>query len=312
MVEPVKEAVVFEQFRTVVPASPRLIEAAWTAVESGRTLQVVTAGHSEITYPLEKLLGEIRGEWVVRDDRGRHRDGLSGIPLTWDGGRYARDPGVPASPLGPAPDSGELEVRIAALHPDGEPLRLGKIVEAVATVLTGAGPAGWGVAEPATEPWSADDLAAFCRDRAPESSGLVFVGPGVTGRLGVSTVDGGVLEEIELSGPPAGTVRQEVIEALAGALAGLVRSMVVAAHPGRRDGLRTSTPTLPAVPYGVLIGHEILGKKKSLPDAEVRMLGSEGREAAWFRLDSGRRSPFEELDDVLRHFVGAAGQDTSP
>ncbi|WP_409490069.1 DUF6177 family protein [Amycolatopsis sp. cmx-11-12] len=303
MVEPVKEALVFEQFRTVVPASPRLIDAAWAAVGTGRTLQVVTAGHSRITYPLEKLLAEVQGEWVVRDDQGRHREGTSGIPLDWNGGRFERAPGAsPTIAVDTARRSGDLEVRITALHPTGEPLRLGEIIEAAVAVLTGGAPTGWGVAEPATEPWSAADLTAFCRDRSPEASGLVVVGPGLTGRLRVSTVDTGLLEEIELSGPAAGAVRQEAIEALAAALAGIARLMLVAAHPGRQDGLRSSTPTLPAVPYGVLIGHETVGGKGSLPDAEVKLLGAEGHKAAWFRLDSGRRSPFEELDGVLRHF----------
>ncbi len=303
MVEPVKEAVVFEQFRTVVPASPRLIDAAWTAVGAGRTLQLVTAERSGITYPLEKLLAEVGGDWVVRDDRGRHREGTSGIPVTWTGGRFERDPGAPpAVAVDTVSRSGDLELRIAALHPAGEPPRLGKIVEAAVAVLTGGEPSGWGVAEPATEPWSAAELGAFCRDRSPETTGLVVVGPGVTGRLRVSTVDTGLLEEIELGGPAAGTVRQAAIETLVAALAPLVRQLLVAAHPGRRDGLRSSTPTLPAVPYGVLIGHELLGGKGTPPGHEVKLLGTEGRQAAWFRLDSGRRSPFEELDGILRHF----------
>ncbi|MGW5704445.1 DUF6177 family protein [Amycolatopsis japonica] len=300
MVEPLREALVFEQFRTVVPASPRLIDAAWAAVESGRTLQVVTAEDSGITYPLEKLLSEVGGEWVVRDGRGRHREGLSGFPLTWNGGRFVREPGASPSPPDTTVGSGEVEVRITALHPAGQPLRLGEIVQAVVSVLTGTEPTGWGVAEPATEPWSAAEVAAFCRDHAPEPSGLVVVGPGITGRLRVSTVDGGVLEEIELAGPAAGTVRQEAIETLATALAPLVRQMLVTTHPGRRGGLRSSTPTLPAVPYGLLVGHETVGAKEPPPAAEVKMLGMPGREAAWFRLGSGRRSPSEELDEILR------------
>lgn len=236
------EAFVVEQFRTVVPASSWLVDAARTAIDSKRMFQLVTAEHSRITYPLELLLGEIQGEWVVRDDQERYRDGIRGFPVTWNGTRFAPDRDVtPSSPVHPTPGSGDLEVQIATLHPVAEPLQFGTSTEAAMLALTGSGPTGWGVAEPVTEPWSARDVTAFCRERAPEPTGLVVVGPGVVGQLQVSTVDTVVIEEIKLSGPAAGTVRQETIEALAAEAAGTARLMVVAAHPGRLGGLRSNT-----------------------------------------------------------------------
>jgi hypothetical protein len=131
------------------------------------------------------------------------------------------------------------------------------------------------------------------------------VGSGVVGQLQVSRVDTGVLEEIKLSGPAAGKVHQDNIEALAEEIASTAR--LVAAHPGRLNGLRASAPTLPALPYGMLIGHEMvamggLNHAKRTPSTRVRLLGSGSRNAAWCRLDGGQKAPFEQLTDILHHF----------
>jgi hypothetical protein len=317
MVEPVTghraagstpEAFVVEQFRNVVPASPWLVDAARTAIDNVRVLQLVTAEHSRITYPLELLLGDVQGEWVVREDQERYRDGIRGFPMTWNGTRFAPDRDATTStPVHPAPGAGDLEVQITTPHPAADSLRLGKSIEAAMLALTGSGPTGWGVAEPATQPWSARDVTAFCRERAPEPTGLVVVGLGVVGQLHVSTVDTGVIEEIKLSGPAAGTVRQETIEALAAEAAGAAQLMLVAAHPGRLAGLRSSAPALPALPYGILIGPEMVARNgvahaQRTPAARVKILGSGSRNAAWCRLDGSRRAPFEQLAEILHHY----------
>ncbi|MFC3452997.1 DUF6177 family protein [Amycolatopsis speibonae] len=302
------EAIVVEQFRSVVSASPRLLGAARAAAASGRLLQVVTSEHSCLTYPLELLLGEGRCEWVIRDSRGGHRDGTRGFPLHWNGSRFAHEPdATAAAPVGPVPGSGALEVRITTLHGDGAALRLGKAVETVTSALGGGEPAGWGAAEPVTEPWSAATLTKLCRDRLPARAEVIVTGPGVVGRLRARKVGAGVLEEVELSGPPAGTVPREAVEALAAEAAGFARMMVVAAHPGRPDGLRVSGPTPPALPYGVLIGHEMVARNgvphaERTPAARVAILDDVGHQAAWCRLDGGQRLPYEQLAAILHHY----------
>lgn len=302
------EAIVVEQFRAVVSASPRLVAAAGEAAASRRLLQVVTSEHSGLTYPLELLLGEGRCEWVVRDSRGGHRDGTRGFPLHWNGARFAHEPGATAAaPVEPIPGSGSLEVRITTLHGDGATLRLGRAVETVTSALGDGEPAGWGAAEPVTEPWSAATLTKLCRDRLPAPAEVIVTGPGVVGRLRTRKVEAGVQEEVELSGPPAGTVPRDAVETLAAEAAGFARMMVIAAHPGRPDGLRVSGPTPPALPYGVLIGHELVARNgvahaERTPVAKVTILGGAGHEAAWCRLDGGRRPPYEQMAAILHHY----------
>ncbi|MFC4079373.1 DUF6177 family protein [Amycolatopsis samaneae] len=301
------EAVLVEQLRDVVPASTWLVDAARTAVDSGRDLQLLTAAHSRITYPLELLLRDAHADWVVPDGTGRHRDGLRGFPLVWNGNRFVpdADPG-PAPTLDATPGSGDLEVQITVHHPAGEPPRLGTGTEDAMRALTGSGPTGWGVAEPATQPWSAGEITAHCRDRARPVK-LVVVGHGVVGQLAVSPVDTGVIEEVRLSGPEAGTVPRERVEDLATACAGTARLLVVAAHPGRLAGLRAATPVPPALPYGVLIGHEMVaargvGHARRTPAARVDLLGVGARTAVWCRFDGSETPPFAQFAEILDHF----------
>ena len=302
------EVFVVEQFRNVVPASTWLVDAAKAAAGSGRVLQLLTSEHSKITYPLELLLRDAAAEWVVREDTGRYRDGIHGYAMVWNGGRFVPDlDAVPATPVDPTPGSGDIEVQIATLHPASADVRLGVSTESAIQALTGGPPLGWGIAEPATQPWSAREVTTHCRDRAPAPTKLVVVGAGVVGQLTVSRVDTGLLEEIKLSGPAAGTVDQANVETLAEQLAGTARLMVVAAHPGRLNGLRSSAPTLPALPYGMLIGHEMvamggLDHANRTPATRVRLLRAGERTAAWCRVDGGEKAPFEQLTDILHHY----------
>lgn len=320
MVEPVSwhpaadratpEALVVEQDRGVVPLSTWLADAAVAATATSRVLQVLTPGHSRLSYPLELLLRDSGGHWVVRESAGpeRFRDGLTGFALRWSGVRFvtdlnARPPDVSAA----QPGSGDLEVQITTLHPADSALELGASTGAAVRALTGGAPAGWGVAEPVTQPWSPREVTAHCRERSPSPTRLVVIAPGMVGQLHVERVDTGVLETIRFSGPVAGTVGQAAIEALAGEVASTARSMIVAAHPGRLYGQRASLPTPPALPYGILLGHPVLAKRglghaQATPAAQVSILGQGARQACWCRLDTGPGQPYELLTAVLTHF----------
>ncbi|ONF72573.1 DUF6177 family protein [Amycolatopsis keratiniphila] len=299
-----EEALIVEQSRGVVPASSWVIDAARSALRSKRILQVLTPEESRITYPMELLLADAAAEWIVQEDASRYRDGIRGVPMSWTGTRFARDPGRRAvPPQEPEIDTGDLEIRISVVHPAEAPLRLGTAVEAALRALTGEAPTGWGNAEPATRPWSAEEVTEYCRNRAPGHTQLVVVGPGMTGQLRVSSADRGLVEETLLSGPGAGTVRPEDVASLAGQVAGTARLMLVAVHPGRRGGSRSSTPSRPALPYGLLAGQEIVAARgvehaERAPTARIELLGS----AAWCTFDGGPRPPYEQLADLLRHF----------
>jgi hypothetical protein len=317
MVEPVtghpaadratSEALIVEQDRGVVPLSTWVANAAVEATETGRVLQVLTPAHSRITYPLELLLRDAAGQWVLREGAERFRDGIGGFPLRWNGQRFVTV--LNASPPADAdlqPDSGDLEVQISTLHPGAESLRLGASTEIAMQVLTGVAPAGWGIAEPATQPWLPPELTEQCRERAPDRTQLVVVGSDVIGQLYVQWVDTGVLERTRLSGPPISVLSTDIIDTLAAEIADTARSMIVAAQPGRRSGLRTSRPTPPALPSGILIGHELVAERgvahAQATPAQVSLLGRGAGKACWCRLDDGQHAPFELLTAVLQHF----------
>ncbi len=326
MVEPVtwhpaadratSEALIVEQDRVVVPLSTWVADAAVEASTTGRVLQVLTPAHSRITYPLELLLQDAAAQWVLREGvlregAERFRDGISGFPLRWSGQSFVTDPtSLPSADADMDPGSGDLEVQISTLHPAVESLRLGASTEIAMQVLTGAAPAGWGVAEPATQPWSPFELTEHCRERAPDRTQLVVVGSGVIGQLHVQWVDAGVLERTRLSGPPVSVVNTDIVDTLAAEVADTARSMIVAAQPGRRGGLRASRPAPPALPYGFLIGHEVVAERgvahAQATAAQVTLLGRGARKSCWCRLDGGQRAPFELLTAVLQHFGLAA------
>jgi hypothetical protein len=304
-------ALVVEQARAVVGLSTWLADAAVVARESRRLLQVLTPADSRITYPLELLFGAGGGQWVVRDGAG-FRDGFLGVPVGWDGTRF-----VPVE--GPVPDpepvdaaAGSLEVQVTTLHRATAELQLGASASAVARALTGEEPLGWGTAEPATQPWSAREVTELCRDRAPDPTALVVVAGGAgrraVGRLEVTPVTTGVLEEVRLAGPAASAVAQDSVDELVEELAGSARSMVVGVHPTRSDGTRPSRVSPPTVPYGLLVGPSVLAARgvdhaREAPAASVRVLGRRsGDPACWCRLDGGPTTPFERLAAVLRHF----------
>lgn len=302
------EAVIVEQDRRVVPLSIWLADAAATAYRGDRVLQVLTPAYSRITYPLELMLRDTGAEWVVRDGTESFRDGLAGFTMRWNGARFVPDleAAIP-DPVESRPGSGDLEVQVSALHQASESLELGAMAELAVRALTGNPPTGWGVAEPATQPWSPREVTAYHRDRAPTPTQLVVVGQGVVGQVRVERVDTGVLEQLRLSGLQADTVHQDNVEALAAELAGMARLMIVTAHPGRLHGLRANAHTLPTLPYAILIGHTQVAEQGAdhaarVPVERVRLLGAGAGQACWARLDCGPGSPYENLHAVLTHF----------
>jgi len=298
------EALIAEQDRSVVPLTGWLADAAGEAAATERTLQVLTPASSRITFPLELMLRDSGGQWILREGPERFRDGLSGVRVRWNGARFATDPDAELPDFDvPAPGSGDLQLQVTTMHPPSSSLQLGASAETAVRALTGSDPAGWGVSEPVTQPWSPREITALCRDRAPSATQVVVLGNGVVGQILVERTAEAVRERVHLSGPQAGVVDAEAIEALAEQLAGSARSLIVAAHPGRHDGLRTGKPTPPALPYAILVGRSVvaergLGHAEQVPVTRYRILDG----ACWCRLDSGPDRPYELLTAVLRHF----------
>jgi hypothetical protein len=298
------EALIAEQDRSVVPLTGWLADAAAEAVATGRTLQVLTPPYSRITFPLELMLRDSGGQWILREGPERFRDALSGMQVRWNDARFATDLNAAMPELDvPTPGSGDLELQVTTMHPPSSFLQLGASAEAAVRVITGSDPAGWGVSEPVTQPWSPREITALCRDRAPTATQVVVLGNGVLGQIRVHRTKDAVREQVHLSGPPAGVVDAEAIEALAEQLAGSIHSLIVAAHPGRHDGLRAGKPTSPALPYAILIGRSVVAER-GIAHAEQAPVTRHGiiDGACWCRLDSGPGRPYELLAAILQHF----------
>jgi hypothetical protein len=273
-----------------------------------------------ITYPLELMLRDSGCQWIVREGAERFRDGLTGLAMRWNGARFATEPdGTLPDVERPEPGAGDLQVQITTLHPASPSLQLGASTEAAVRVVTGSDPTGWGISEPVTHPWSPREITTLCRDRAPTSTQLVVTGNGVLGQVLVERTETALREQVRLSGPRAGVVDGAAIESLAADLAGTARSMIVAAHPGRRDGLRTGVPTPPALPYAILVGHPVVAEQgvahaEQVPVTRYAILGDGVRQACWCRLDAGPGRPYELLNAVLAHFgvMPSGGVGNSP
>lgn len=311
------EALIAEQDRSVVPLSSWLADAAAEAIATGRMLQVLTPSHGRITYPLELMLRDSGSQWIVRDGPERFRDGLTGVRMRWNGARFTTDLDAPPPDVErPEPGSGDLEVQITTLHPASSSLELGASTEAAVRALTGSDPSGWGTSEPVTQPWSPREITTYCRDRAPTSTQIVVTGNGVLGQILVERTDAAVREQVRLCGPRAGVVDASAVESLAADVAGSARSMIVAAHPGRFDGLRAGRFTMPALPYGILVGHPVVTElgvahAEQVPVTLTSILGDGVRQACWCRLDAGPGRPYELLTAVLEHF-GVLPTDGAP
>ncbi|MDQ3989357.1 MAG: DUF6177 family protein [Actinomycetota bacterium] len=302
------EALIAEQDRSVVPLASWLGDAAAEAIATGRMLQVLTPSHSRITYPLELMLRDSGSQWIVRDGPERFRDGLTGIWMRWNGARFTTDlNAAPPDVDMPQAGSGDLEVQITTLHPASAELQLGASTEAAVRALTGSDPTGWGTSEPVTQPWSPREITTYCRDRAPTSTQIVVAGNGVLGQILVQRTETALREQVRLCGPRAGVVDASAVEALAADVAGSARSMIVAAHPGRLDGLRAGRFTMPALPYGILVGYPVVAERgvahaEQVPVTLTSILGDGARQACWCRLDAGPGRPYELLTAVLEHF----------
>ena len=305
------QAVVVEQDRRVVALTGWLTDAAVSAARDGRVLQILTPLRSQITYPLELFIDDGHAQWIVREDEERFRDGFTGEPLHWDGARFAAA-GAPGPLV--ATGSESVEVQITTLHRAHASLQLGLSTEAAVQALTGGRPSGWGVAEPASEPWSPRELTRHCEQRAPNPSTVVLVGgqdsATAIGTIEVTRVQEGVRERLRLAGPAARAVGRAAIDQLAAAVAGNARSMLVATQPGRLDGLRWNKPNPPPLPHGILLGHRIVAEHGAeharRAPAQVQLLGLDSRQAAWCSLTDDSRAPYEVLTDVLEHFGQSA------
>ena len=327
-----ERATVVMQDRPVVPLSAWLASAAVAAGAAGREFQLVAGSDCRLTFPLRTLLGGQGSRWVVPDDSVGYYDGLSGRPLFWAGAAFApAGPGAmtPApgfalelggaagglAPLAAVPGR-QLLLTVRLRHASTAATRLGRAAELLFGALTGAPPAGWGTAEPATEPWAGGLLTTLARRRAPKPSWFVVVGdPGgrhpALATLLAERAATGVDEVITMAVgyEAAGQLDVGRLAPLAGELAGAGRlvSLLAQVRPGRAD--LTFAPRWEGllVPAGLAVGGPAAVELAAgLPGAGA--VGPAGRPAAWFPLSDGS-SPagWLALGQVVERLAGGPG-----
>lgn len=296
-------AVVAEVPRCTAGLSGRLAALAVRASRTGRTLQVLTPAHTMITVPLEQMLLGVRGSWVRRDGDG-FRCGLSGASIRWTGMRF--------EPSGPSPPPteirvGGLEVQVVTTHRGAD--GFGHAAVHAVSRLTGREPVGWGVAEPATQPWSRQAVVRHCVERAPDPTSLVVVGAGAVGTLRADPHIDGVRERVHIGGPVADRVGASRMEELADLVAPSARTMIVSIRPGLVDGVRSPGRLPAAIPWGLLLGAEVVAENgiehaRTAPATSVRLTDG----ACWCRLTQGEIPAVAQLAAVLAHFGGRSPQ----
>jgi hypothetical protein len=302
-------AAVVLQERPIVPLSRWLADAAVAAAREAKLIQVVTPATSRLTTSLASILLAAGGRWVVETAAGSYYDGLRGEPLHWSGSAFQSTggPAVAAEFAPPAEVSGgTIRLRLVALHAATAQTEFGAVVTDSFERLTGVPPAGWGVAEPASERWSRRELTDYCRRRAPEPAALVVVGgtaeaPAV-GTLTVSHHPTGVVERLDLAVgchevPDYGRL-DRLAEHLANLPAPTVQIMLVGLAPGRADCTVEPRFTGHPVPYGLLVGPEAVAVRgpehaRAAPAPHVLLCGPADRPSCWCRLPGGPPTPTE-------------------
>lgn len=288
-------AMIVLQDRPVVAFSAWLADVLRVGGETGRRLQVVTPPATRVTVPLRLILSGPNATWVVRDGGGYY-DGLSGVPLHWDGAMFGpvpdattHAPGYTTPPDQPVGAQLTLTFRVRGT-------RLGVAAEEVCRALTGEPPAGWGTAEPVIRVWRTEDLADFFAERGSRPTWLTVVGAGLVGTLLVSATPDGLDESVTLvlGYLDPGQVPIARLPDVAGGLgAGLV-SFFAQLAPGRAD--LTTAPRWLGPPGPVGMG--VTGAASSPPGLLGRPIGP----VTWYDLGDGRdQDGWQRYQQLNRH-----------
>jgi hypothetical protein len=303
------KAMVVLQDRPVVPFTGWLADGLRLCSETRRGLQVVTPLESRITMPLRLVLTGPVSRWVVRADGGYY-DGLTGVPLRWDGEAFVVEP--TARTYAPAyttpaagPIAAQLTVTFRVRHlPE---TAVGGAADQICRALTGEPPGGWGTAEPATALWRLEDLRELFRSRAPAATWLTVVGgdgPPAVGTMLLSQVGDAVEEAVTLvtgyAEPDGAPV--SALPAIAGALATEypLMSFFAQLSPGRPDLTTGPRWVGPAAPIGMAVSGPATGPA-GIP---AQVIGDTRSPTAWYALGDGRQQDgwqrYEQLTGYLR------------
>jgi hypothetical protein len=304
------KAMVVIQDRVVVSFSQWLADALRVCTESGRGLQIVTPLHSRLSMPLRLVLTGPNSRWVVRDDASLgYYDGLTGVPLHWDGAAFvpvkdARDY-APAYTTRPEDLIG-AQLTLSFQVRQDPAAGVGAAVEQLCLSLTGQEPAGWGTAEPAANQWRRDDVAALCRRRAPRATWLTVVGGGRRAALGTMLLvpaPGAVDETVTLvvGYPPDDRPPVAALPTLIGVLAVEQRLLSLFAQltPGRPDLTTEPRWVGSPAPIGMAVGGDMGRMAPGFPGQQIGDLQSP---TLWYDLGDGRsQDGWQRYRQLMQH-----------
>ncbi|HZB32167.1 MAG TPA: DUF6177 family protein [Streptosporangiaceae bacterium] len=304
------KAMVVIQDREVVPFSQWLADALRVCTESGRGLQIITPVHSRLSMPLRLVLTGPNSRWVVRDDAaGGYYDGLTGVPLQWDGAAFvpvkdARDY-APAYVTRPRDQIG-AQLTLTFQVRQEQVAAIGAAVEQLCMSLTGQEPAGWGTAEPAANRWRRDDVAGLYQRRAPRATWLTVVGGGRRAALGtmlLAPAQLGAEETVTLvvgyqpdDRPPVAAL-PTVIGVLA--VEQRLLSLFAQLTPGRPDLTTEPRWVGSPAPIGMAVGGDMGRGAPGIPGQQIGDLQSP---TLWYDLGDGRsQDGWQRYRQLMQH-----------
>jgi uncharacterized protein DUF6177 len=312
------------QDRPVVALTSWLTDVIRSCAGHGRGLQLVTPATSRLTTALYGALDGPDTRWVVHSPEGHH-DGRTGRPLAWDGEAFTtvESPSLASAyTSGPPAPAWHHTIALQIRHPATTTLLLGGALEQITTTLTGQRPAGWGAAEPATQPWHREGFTDLCRQRAPRRTWLCTVGlPAPGARLSgpllattvVSRTPTAVLETVRCTIVHSQPLQAADLTPLMTTLAGAfdIRQALVQQYPGEPDTTRTAHWTGLSTPLALLAGPEATGGR---PDRELVGIGELDHtrmgESRWYELRDTGEDParsWNRLEQVMMHLVLPGG-----
>lgn len=210
---------------------------------------------------------QLRSAFAAADLAAGKRPTVSRSRRRWPSGWSSPTGGSPcttSAPEPPAPRCRQMSTIFPPAWPNRWPgylLRCGSLRTPSTTTPRRQTPAGWGIAEPASQRWQHHQLTELCRSRTPEPTWLVVVGddpdlPAVA-TVEVTPTATGIAERVRLT---VGSAAPDTaaIDRLAAHIADVhpVRTMLVSLHLGGRSGLIGSRFAGHPMPYGLLVGPE--------------------------------------------------------
>lgn len=255
---------------------------------------IITSPAATMTFAARYMLEVTGAMWIHRVDDGfldtRTGHVVRRISALVDSATLGR--AVEAS-APEAPAYLQAVFGVTVQHPAAGETQLGGTVGSLATSLTGWGPSGWGLHEPAGLTWSPDDYTSAARRHMPESR-FVFSGGGSTSFQAVSLV----------RRTPKG-VEETVAGGAIVATAGADNSDIIGRLPQILVDLANNA-TMPVIgTVSVKAGGRVLGGTANAPGASLPVAGLIGPRAV--------RDLGIDIDDFSRRFpVIVAGRKRLP